>query len=500
MINQQKSTFLYLAGIILVTLAAWGRYFSTGSFRVDDNPVMTWALYPILLLFLGGLILNFMGYVRFIQAPTLSLKKIKSVAIVAVLIAMLMPPMLSNDVMIYMAFGDLLNQGIVSYVDATLLGESKFVDYVAADWLDCPNLYSPFLLMMFGASTWLGKSMVGSLVVFKIIVGIFAYLFVELTYLFFKHQNITTKKYNTFALLVLAPVIWLQAIGQMHVDGIIMTIIMAMLYCLVQKKWLLAAVLTALVILSKTMYVVVFIPFFTVYMFYQMNFKWLNFLKKISASLAIIAILCVGVYAPFWESSKTLTTPIEYHENKPPSRSHVEVLTDVVFYGSKLFGQPDDFEVGNLATNDGQEKDNKKAISKPLTTFFKLFGVLIAAWVFLGLGFIKNHQTIFHIFAKILLVVVCFFSPIFHPWYFLLVLPFFVFTQEKSWVIFIAAVFSFSNLHEIAFSIPKSSPLYLVSLLFVLFMVIFFFIYFKKHFIQETWTLVKNNAFIAKKI
>lgn len=491
--KQQKSTFLYLSGVALILVAAWWRYAATGSLQVDKNPVTDAQLYPILALFFGGIALNFIGYVGFIKDTSVSSAKTKRIAYITVLLGVLMPQMLSNDITIYLAFGDLLNNGLVSYADATILGKSQYVEYVSADWLDCPNLYGPFLLLLFGAATGIGTTWLGSLLAYKVIVGIFGLLFVHLTCLFFEEMNGKNQKYNTLALVILAPVFWLQAVGQMHVDGIILTLIAAILYFFSKKNWVGAAICTAFVLLCKIMYGVVFIPFFVIYLWFYEKENLTQFFKKAIASLAIIASVTALFYAPFWEGTKTITAPLEYHEDKPPSRSHVEVLTDVIFYGGKLFGADSDLGVGNLATSDAQFKKDKLILSKQITKFFKLFGLLLAIWVFLGLAFAKNKKTVLHIFGKVFLVVVCFYSPIFHPWYFLLALPFFLFTETKSWVIYVAAVFSFSNLHEIAFTVPRASGLYLAMLPFVLFMVISFFIYFKKHFIIETWRLYKGK-------
>lgn len=479
-------------------MAAWLGYFATDSFKVDNNPITSFALYPMLLFFFGGILLNFYGYIQLSRLPALCLEKIKSVAELGILLSVLIPPFLSNDVMIYIANGDLMNQGLVTYVNADLIHQSKYVSYVSSDWLSCPNHYGPFLLTLFGISTWLGKTLVGSLIVFKIIVAVSAYLFVQLVFLLLKKQNLQSRKYNVMSLICLAPILWLQAVGQMHVDGIIMTLVMGMIFFIHQKKWNFAIILMSFILLSKLMYAVVFFPFFLIYLWHHLDFDRMICLKKTIFSFLMIALISISFYMPFWEGLPTLTTSVQYHENKVPSRSHVEVLTDIIFYGKKLFSSGSELDLENVATKDSSFTNNKITISKPLTSFFKILGILLAGWVFIGLGFVRSHQSILHIFGKILIIVLCFYSPIFHPWYFLLALPFFIFTDEKSWVIFIAGVFSFSNLHEIAFSIPKDSALYLSSLLFVFFMVLSFFIFFKKHFLLETFHLIKKENFVLR--
>ncbi|MEM6320785.1 MAG: hypothetical protein AAF960_24175 [Bacteroidota bacterium] len=107
----------------------------------------------------------------------------------------------------------------------------------------------------------------------------------------------------------------------------------------------------------------------------------------------------------------------------------------------------------------------------------------LAGWVLLRIFFIDHKASIFQLSGQILLVVICFYSPVFQPWYFLLVLPFFALTTTRTWLAYCIVVFTFSNFQAIAYAVLKSHWLHVALLAFVPIMVVSFFWKFKKHFI-----------------
>ncbi|MEM6320784.1 MAG: hypothetical protein AAF960_24170 [Bacteroidota bacterium] len=330
----------YFVGLVLAIAASWGKFWVTGSPVVDNNSVVGNAVYLIAGLFCLGLGLQEFAYYHLVFTHTLTLKTAKKIAIGAVTLGSLMLPLLSNDVFLYLAYGNLLNKGMVTYVQPELIQYSDFVTYVATDWLDCPNHYSPILLMLFGMATWLGKSLWASFIVLKLVVWLISVDIIQLLYLFFYQLRASathSSKYTqNFSLIVLAPIFGLQGVGQLHSEVVILLFIIGFIGGLYARKWAIAGLLVGLIASAKIMYGAVFLPFLLLYLWVQYRTDWSTFLKKVAYSISIVLGIIVLSYFPFWEGITTITNPLSYHENKPPNHSVVGVLTDIIFYGQQL--------------------------------------------------------------------------------------------------------------------------------------------------------------------
>ncbi|MEM1120346.1 MAG: hypothetical protein AAGJ18_07835 [Bacteroidota bacterium] len=376
----------YFVGLVPAIAASWGKFWVTGSPVVDNNPVVGNAVYLIVALFCLGLGLQGFAYYHLVFTYTLTLKTARKTAVGAVTLGSLMLPLLSNDVFLYLAYGNLLNQGMVTYVQPELIQYSDFVTYVATDWLDCPNHYSPILLMLFGMVTWLGKSLWASFVLLKILFWGISLAIIQLLYLFF-HQlqasaTHSNKYIQNFSLIVLAPIFWLQGVGQLHSEVVILLFIIGLMGSLYTEKWITAGLLVGLIAAAKIMYGAVFFPFLLLYLWFQYRTDWATLLNKVTYSVSIALGVIVLSYFPFWEGLATLTNPFAYHENKPLNHSVVGVLTDIIFYGQQLLLDAE-APIGQWVLENANGVIDKTMIAQPLGKAYKLFGLCLAGWVLL---------------------------------------------------------------------------------------------------------------------
>ncbi len=493
----KKPFVLFILGCLFIVSSSLLRYIVTKDIRVDYNEL--WGIWEVLafVLFYAGLGISIYTYYNIIvnnNGFKLSPQEVKKLGLGIGFLSSFMMPMLAADIFTYMTEGNLATKSIFTYTDGSLLNRSDFFDYLSPHWQDCPNHYGPPLLFLFYLSALLGKTMLGSIIVFKVIIFIFCIVFVNAVSAYYKKYP--SKKFNMQALLILAPVYWLEGIGQMHVDSILATFIMIALFQLRQRNWVLAALCLSIVVTSKTLYAVLLAPFIALYIFFaHFNDRKLEggaFLKAFVLCVGILFLIAFSSYKPVWDGIETITTSINYHEGKNPSRSFTEVFTDLIIHPVMFFKSSLGEIQSSAAAHENDLTEAKKAYWSVFIPFFKILAFLMAISTFLTILKIKHPKQLFHIFAKLFIIVICFYSPIFHPWYFIIVLPFLVETEIKSWIYYAVFVFSLSSLHEITYSIQPDSYLHILVFLSLLFMVISFLFYFRKHFITEVLEAFKN--------
>lgn len=449
-------------------------------------------MYPIVGLYILALAVNICCLYRIIFGKTvLDSKSVMKLGFLSVGIASFMLPFVSNDIFLYLAYGDVSNQGILTYVNGSNVQQSTFFNFVSHTWADCPNHYGPFLLSLFMVSTKIGGSLIGSLIFYKLITAFFGGIY--LYYAYRLCSVIKTKKYNILALLTLTPIFWFQAIGQAHLDGIIACLVIVFIYFLYHERWLPATIMVSLIVLSKLMYGAVFIPFLVIYIGHKFFGQWKTMFFELSKSFLLCILIIAVAYAPFWEGIETFTTSIEYHENKNPTRSNVEVLSETAYYVKALWTNASEIGLSSILENYDDTLSEKKKYWNFLTPIFKLFGLLLAIWVMIGVFFVRDQKDLFKIFGKALIAAICFYSPIFHPWYFLIILPFFFLIEKKTWVYYTLLVFSFSCFHEVLFAVDPKNMLNYCIIPFSYFMIFSFYVYFWRHFMSETIQLIKSR-------
>jgi hypothetical protein len=333
--------------------------------------------------------------------------------------------------------------------------------------------------------------------VFKILMLISAILLTQTIYLILKEQS-TKTKYNLYALVVLAPLFLIEGIGQTHVDLVITLFIALFIYFFLKNNFFMAVIFIALAVSCKIMYGVILIPLLIALLYV----KYINAAKNIKGflSYSILGLVIIGIivgisYIPIWQGWETITTPMDYHKNKTPCRSFTELSILVYKFGGELLSNG--FNIPQLLidahTKDFLSVQKILAYQKLIAPILKTLGLLLAIWSALPLLKIKNTKEVFHIFARLWIIIITIYSPIFNPWYFMPILLLLIFTDTKSWMIYAIVVISQSINGQLGNStIPIGNLWEVLASIQVLTLVPLFLLYFRKHLLIEPFESFKK--------
>lgn len=500
--TKNKVYLRFSLACLLIVLASWTRWYFTGSLKADENYINDnlLALNFYIFSYFSGFILLVHTYYKIIFRKNgfdLSLLETRNLSWIANIILFFMTVIFASDIYTYLAEGELATRGIYTYTNGELVKNSHFIEYVSFWWKDCPNHYGPPLLFMFYVSVFIGKTVMGSYWCFKILMLLSTLLLTQIVFLILKHENSNTK-YNLFALLVLAPLILIEGIGQTHVDLVITLLIALFIYFHLKNKYVLSILFIALAISCKIMYGVILIPLALALMYV----KYINNEKNVSkflmysiGSMALIGLIIGISYIQVWEGWQTILNPMEYHKNKTPCRSFTELAILVYKFGGELLRNG--FDIPKLLieahTKDFLSIQKILDYQKMIAPIFKILGLGLAVLSALPLLRIKDTKEVFHVFARIWIIIITIYSPIFNPWYFMPILLLLIFSDIKSWMIYAIIVISQSINGQLGNStIPIGSLWEVLASIQVLTLVPLFLLYIKKHLIIEPYQSFKN--------
>lgn len=476
-------------------MASWIRWYFTGSLKADENYIEDNALalnFYILSYFCGFLLLVHTYYKIIFRKEgfDLSLKETRNLSIIGYIIFFFMTVIFASDIYTYLAEGELATRGIYTYTNGELVKNSYFIEYVSNWWKDCPNHYGPPLLFMFYSSVYIGKSVMASYWVFKIVMLTSALLLTQTIFLILKEQY-TKTTYNLYALVVLAPLFLIEGVGQTHVDLVITLFISLFIYFFLKNNFFIAIIFVAFAISSKILYGVILVPFLIALLYV----KFINATKNIKGflSYSILGLLIIGIvvgvsYVPIWQGWETITTPMVYHKNKTPCRSFTDLSILVYKFGNELIRNG--FDIPKLLLDSKKEDflsiEKRLFYQNTIAPIFKILGILLAFLSALPILKIKNTKEVFHVFARLWIIIITIYSPIFNPWYFMPILLLLIFSDIKSWMIYAIIVISQSINGQIGNStIPNGSLWEILSSIQLLILVPLFLLFFKKHLIIE---------------
>ena len=128
-----------------------------------------------------------------------------------------------------------------------------------------------------------------------------------------------------------------------------------------------------------------------------------------------------------------------------------------------------------------------------IAPILKTIGFLLALWSALPLLKIKDPKEVFHVFARLWIIIITIYSPIFNPWYFMPILLLLLFTDTKSWMIYAIVVISQSINGQLGNStIPIGNLWEVLASIQVLTLVPLFLLYFRKHLLIEPFESFKK--------
>ncbi len=422
---------LFGAGLFLI--ASYIRYFTTGSIKVDQNYMTGMPMVLNLLLVTVGLCLFGWAYYKVIfnkEDYKLSPLETRNLAILLALISAPMLPMLSNDVFSLFTWGDLAAMGINPYEDGKLLVHSSFHPYVGDKYKYLACLYGPINIFIVICAVFIGgKNILGVYAIFKIIFTLLALGFIGLIYHLYK--RFPESSYNTLALVLLSPVFWCQGVGQGHTEVLgIFFLVLAMLF-MTSDRVLQAFVVLALAVASKISFAYL-LPLPLLYFWWRNPQKIKETaLYALASGIIVLAVLALA-YWPF-ETGGTWA-PLASFKHLSASRPS-GTITDVIGELASVI-YPSLQGLFNWPPMEAQAV--REMVWKPLVPFFKLLGILLALWTFTRIRTIRVAQDNFTLFAIIGAIMLTIFSQKFSSWYLLLIIPLFLYTDNKTWIRWLA--------------------------------------------------------------
>jgi Glycosyltransferase family 87 len=425
------------AGISLLVGTTWLFYL-----RV---PVPPWLLAMTWVIGLGIWVWGYAGVFRTnttsfcatIIPPSANFSPHFKLILAALTLGMLMPPVLSKDVYIYLLQGKLALQGAFTYTDGSLNTLHPWVQYIDPQWADCPNHYGPLPMLLFSLVA-LAKSVTGALVLLKI-----AFLGIAVAFLSVMHRIARALDLNTekvVCAVAFNPIFLLQGLGQLHLDLLTGLLVACFINGLFSKRdWLICGLAIAGLGLTKTLLLPVFLGFWVIYQAWKLKNKSFELRTAISG-IGLSLFVFTASYLPIWQGMATLTHPMSYHENKEPVKSVAELAAYVGVYLTNPVVAPD-------------VKDKlvaqKILIGKQITPWIQLLALLLAAFVAWRAFRSKSIQDLVFELGLLTLLIFVLYSPVMHPWYFLLILPFFaLFVEKKAVFLYISITFGIANLYE----------------------------------------------------
>lgn len=479
-IPRRPLTFSVLP-VVCIVLSSFLRPLTTGSIKVDENYLSGASLIIAILLFVVSLTLFTLNYFRIVMRTPgydLSAHQTKILARIIIIVSFFMLPMLSNDVFSLIAYGDTALRGNNPFTDPLALQHSQFFAFVGSAWATAPFAYGPLSLYLSMLAVFVGSNILGALIVYKLIIALFCLLFVEAIS---RIPDTTTGRYNLLALVTCAPVLWLQCAGQSHNDAAAAAFLAIGSLLLLRRRPVAGVLFAALAGAFK------YTAFLALPAFIAVIWASDRPLREraqmiLSSTLVMLATLSL-LFLSIGSDSRALLFQTEFLSSKKPSKSVVDTVTEVIIVSSALWerGLPASGERNDVYQS---LEERKAAVWRVAIPLMYLFSAILAFLVLRRTR--RDPGAFFATAAKIAVIIICFASPVFQPWYFAAFLPLFIFLKERGWIAWSAIILCYSNFMNIMHVIDRESTWYLiVPPFFVITTGILFFTYFRQRFLAS---------------
>jgi hypothetical protein len=406
----------------------------------------------------------------------------------AILLFSFVPPILSTDVFIYLQQGQLALDGILTYTNGANNALHPFIQYVDVSWRECPNHYGPLPMLMFVITTALaGKSIIFNVIFLKLF---FVLIVALLIFILMRAQSSDNEHRNKIMLfIVLNPVFLIQGLGQMHIDLLTCLLCVIFITALLKNKWALAGIMVGLLGSTKFLLFVIFIGILILFFINRWMIREFS-LKKAFLSLLSAFMTIVIAYTFIWEGWATITNPMSFYDNQEPVKSLTELLSYLLSYF--------DFSgvASSIAEYGNEVLDVKTYYGLMIGKIFKIAALVLAIPLALSSILAKEKTSFIRLMSLLLLLVFIVYTPRMHPWYFLLILPFFAFgaIDKRHFIIYAAIVFGLSNSYEIANILSIESNLRnIIVIIFTIISVLSYFLYFKRFFLGQGFISTLNQ-------
>lgn len=474
--------------LLIIVLVSWSKFIFTRSLKVDDNPLGNVEGWVVFILFSLALFLFGRFYYRFYknsEQSQLSHRQIKTLGYLFIVIASFMLPILSNDVFIYMAYGDVSNMGIDVFSTTNVVQHSRWI-HLVGDWKDAPYSYGPISLWVGKIANWVGgTNLFGVLISYKIIWLLLAIGFIEII-------SLTVKHISDLIWICITPIFWLQCIGSIHYDMLAGFFLLIAIYFISQQKIVFSFIAIAIAVMTKMVFVI-FVPYIIIHYFLinptRITIKPILYF---TIGLVAFAIVTIASYWPFWNGIDTIKTPFAFLNKVEPSKSFSEVAGELL---NLAFPRDGDTSVTNEMTN-GVNSESKRWWWKQCQFAMNIFGMAVGltlTTIFIVKTKLKlNRQLLSEYWVKLTLVFFFFYSHVFNIWYLIALLPFIPLLghhQRLKKYLLIVAVYS--NLHMIMLNINHDTILYYLNPIIILINICLFIWQFRKNFLTIESPIVK---------
>jgi len=306
----------WLLGLALVTACSWARFAATGSLKVDESYPGEGVGTALFLALLAGWALLVLGWRGMLERPPASPRRL---AFTGLAVASLMLPMISNDVFSVLAYGDLAARGRDVYTTAAALPESTWFAWVGEHWSAKPCVYGPTTLAAILPSALSHGNPWLALVLLRATWLLPLALVMELS------LRATAVRPFFHAMVWLNPLFVVEGPGQLHADFLgVAAVVGGMLLAWGGRP--------------KTGWVLYAAAVFGKYSFAFTGFwYWLagartarDRLARLPVMAAVVAVVGVVVFAPFWRGTATITEPLRALAGMNPGGSITEIVGIVV--------------------------------------------------------------------------------------------------------------------------------------------------------------------------
>jgi hypothetical protein len=441
-----------LAGLALVSACSWGRSFFTGSLKVDESYPGRTAGFALLAALIAGWALAVAGWRGILETPP---ENPRRTAFLALGIAALMLPMLSNDLFSVLSYGSLAADGHDVYTTTRWLSEGPFSPWLGARWSQTVCVYGPTtLLATLPAGLARGNPWVG-LAVLRLAWTAPVVLVMELSF-----RRLRDAPWF-HAMVWLNPLWLVEGPGQLHADLLGLVAIVAGVLLHRAGKVTASFGLYAAALLGKYSFGPAGLWF------------WLSrsqprsagetgragrLVGRLATMGAVFVAAGVAFYAPFWHGLETITVPLRSLGRMNPGGSITEVLGIVVQYVRTGSVTPPDMAVQAALEVDRAAKQTSWVV---VSWVMRVVFLGVAARVLPPMLRKDASEETLALGTGVLSVALLTLAHHrFQSWYLLAVLPFFGLACTAPWKRWWTAVVALSVPVEFACVLERSSPVY----------------------------------------
>jgi hypothetical protein len=434
----------WLLGLTVLTLCSWGRWYATGSLKIDENyPSEKLGTLLLLAMCIGwGLLIS--GWIGMLTRPP---EQPRRLVYAALFIVAWMLPLLSNDIFILFAQASLTAQGQDVYTSAQSFPTSVWFSWIGERWRANPSPYGPLTLIAAWPSV-LGHGNPWLVELYLRLAWLVPLIIVmELSFRAFRDRPM-------FHVLVwLNPLFMVEGPGQLHPDLLGVIAITAGLLLRRRAPGLGGSSAWALATLCKWN------------LGFTLPWFWLSGTRNQAQRLwraALLALSLLGMgavfYAPFWRGPETLFSPLRAlaANTMVPGGSVVDCVGVVA---TSLRG--DVFDAKHPLQEPGARPREARASAWKVAQWFMQF-LALAAIVPLVLGLLRGFgdERLAVVTGAFIVALLTLASPKFQSWYLMSALPFFGLSCPPAWRRWWVWVVATSVTEEFSLVLPRTAALF----------------------------------------